>query len=913
MCGSSVVGRVRSRSGRHHHHCHHCQPRCQYFLLSWSWSFHAIAVLFLVVGSLQNWIGGCWAYTAVPHIFWVGHRPPLTGADKGWGTTVPCPTRSPRRHGTVAVSAASSITPSNPDDDLEQEDGPEISLMPGYVADFLRKTKDRATQPTENEYDAPVRPSIASAFEEEGDGEEEEEREGETVQQKEAEDDFLVSGNGSTNRIAAPLAPTTVKEGVNVDNDVANDDEYLIAIPLDECYELGLELESVQRAILYHCPVLVHACIPLAATRLPLLYVALAAATTTTTPSSDQILRQLRTIVAATVQEVLHENEDEQHSDDTPTSTSGGVTSDSSSLDEENPMDRVQRDDGRPDVLGINDDGYQPLLIPFGTLEIDGTGNEVLYTVGVPNARGTRTLIKLVDRLRHNLETASDAGEGQVGGFVTRQPDDPQQQSQPESGEAPAFRPRVPFVRLPRNWDDYLPQSSNAAEEDFFLTSDQGGNGISPILWGQWMDDKFGDAARMREIGIYRRRRHHRRPRQQGMTAPPTTDTDTQSATAEDDWTEAAFPWPAASVPLPRGNAALTQAERHFETYQKRRMEEAHEREQRLARGGKNEEDEEQAAMEGGGRPEETPVFRKTLNRLQAAYQLDEPTADVTLSQSKVNAANPESSLPRTQRDLPIKASDVNDDDDSWMRERIRKVIESRERVQAKLRLTDPKRTLDKVPLEENPVFAKYRNGTLVPNALVTPAVAPRTLPPFPSREYCVGFWRVVSSPTGFAVEEGDASRSDNLILRVDGTTAGGPILDQETRQKASAGTWKFSAANADESARVRIRLVIPPQKDRILVLQGSLERVAPSSSSTGEWALAPRGTFGIPELEERAARATADVEELLYCSGTVSIEDAVTGRNREDIGTFSLQKLNTPTDPSQFTITIPRNVRNQD
>jgi hypothetical protein len=48
---------------------------------------------------------------------------------------------------------------------------------------------------------------------------------------------------------------------------------HMIGIPMDECHELTLELESVQRAILYHCPLLVHACIVPAVTRMPLLYV----------------------------------------------------------------------------------------------------------------------------------------------------------------------------------------------------------------------------------------------------------------------------------------------------------------------------------------------------------------------------------------------------------------------------------------------------------------------------------------------------------------------------------------------------------------------------------------------------------------------------------------------------------------
>lgn len=110
------------------------------------------------------------------------------------------------------------------------------------------------------------------------------------------------------------------------------------------------------------------------------------------------------------------------------------------------------------------------------------------------------------------------------------------------------------------------------------------------------------------------------------------------------------------------------------------------------------------------------------------------------------------------------------------------------------------------------------------------------------------------------------------------------------------------------EDARLRIRLIIPPKKERILVMEGSLEK----ASMSGDFALAS-STFGIPALEERAARANDEIEDLLYCSGNVWIEDAISGLNRVEIGKFSLLKLNVPTHPSQFTITIPRPIRNQD
>ena len=62
----------------------------------------------------------------------------------------------------------------------------------------------------------------------------------------------------------------------------------------------------------------------------------------------------------------------------------------------------------------------------------------------------------------------------------------------------------------------------------------------------------------------------------------------------------------------------------------------------------------------------------------------------------------------------------------------------------------------------------------------------------YPSREHCTGIWRVVTSPTGFPAEESGDDKSENLVLRVDGRTAGGPILDMESRQRQLVvpGRW---------------------------------------------------------------------------------------------------------------------------
>jgi hypothetical protein len=74
------------------------------------------------------------------------------------------------------------------------------------------------------------------------------------------------------------------------------------------------------------------------------------------------------------------------------------------------------------------------------------------------------------------------------------------------------FRPRIPFMRLPPNWDKFLEagmkdsKDGEEKEDIMLLKSDQGGNGISPILWCQWDADVYG-TARMREVAVYKRRK----------------------------------------------------------------------------------------------------------------------------------------------------------------------------------------------------------------------------------------------------------------------------------------------------------------------------------------------------------------------------------------------------------------------
>jgi hypothetical protein len=161
----------------------------------------------------------------------------------------------------------------------------------------------------------------------------------------------------------------------------------------------------------------------------------------------------------------------------------------------------------------------------------------------------------------------------------------------------------------------------------------------------------------------------------------------------------------------------------------------------------------------------------------------------------------------------------------------------------------------------------------------------------------------VLTSPTGLEVDESSDDSSENIILRVDGTTAGGPTLNIETNQKAGGGTWKMMVQ--ENGAHLRIRLSIPPRKERILVMEGPVIRMgAPMDVPVASRA------FGIPHLEARAKEADKDIPEQLICSGDVYIEEAIT-KERAFVGEFSLMKLARKND--QYTITIPNAVRIQD
>jgi hypothetical protein len=601
---------------------------------------------------------------------------------------------------------------------------------------------------------------------------------------------------------------------------------HLIAIPMDTNYELLLELESVQRAILYHCPILADACVPSSVTRLPLLYVK--ASNTKTAEATRQLSATIRRLVQKHIFQPAAEDED-------------GISEDM-----------------------LNEDGIRPLTMTFQSLEIEGANNNALHTVGTD--RSPR-LVNLVKDLKAAVEDQ---------GWQAAFPPDP-------NCKDDTFRPRICFMEIPKEFDENLTKFKDAdteiKEEDFeFLKSSEGGNGISPIFWCQWWDDVFGRNIRLKEIGIYPRNIQER---------------------MASDLSYSKFYMPYDTIDLPAPTSGLLRSEEKFQKYQDDRM-------------GEQEKEMEKAIDTTAREAGDDLLLGKTQKRLEQLYQaspgqelgyVDADAKEGVMENKQVTEYNSPDTL---------DTGDENDEDmmttglqqtaspgdfvDDWMKERIRKVIESQE--SEKVRRPVKK---DMPPVAENPVFKAYKHGSLTPKTEI-PKPKEKDLGPYPSPAHFAGIWRVVSSPTGFPAEESTNDSSENLVLRVDGTISGGPILDPSTRQKAAGGTWKILEGENDE-IRLRIRLVIPPKKERVIEMIGIVNRISMKSQVPMR-----SKAFGIPHLEEMAKlSSTSDMDDLMVCGGEVFIEDAVTKKNRESIGDFSLNKLQGPKKPGEYTITIPK------
>ena len=188
-----------------------------------------------------------------------------------------------------------------------------------------------------------------------------------------------------------------------------------------------------------------------------------------------------------------------------------------------------------------------------------------------------------------------------------------------------------------------------------------------------------------------------------------------------------------------------------------------------------------------------------------------------------------------------------------------------------------------------------------------------------PRQKKSSGVWKVVQSPLGVALVD-ESSQSDNLVLRVDGQVMGGPILDSQYKHKAAGGSWKMFQAvrkldddeQIDQSVvtqtRLRIKLLVPPEKEQMLVMEGEVTRVGfggkvPTSLS------AFSGTGGMLDgmslLKDDEMSDSNTGEQVLYCGGEAWIENVDGSGKRRKLGPFSLTKQKT-VDRSQLIYTVP-------
>merc|ERR1719401_108083 len=302
------------------------------------------------------------------------------------------------------------------------------------------------------------------------------------------------------------------------------------------------------------------------------------------------------------------------------------------------------------------------------------------------------------------------------------------------------------------------------------------------------------------------------------------------------------------------------------------------------------------------------------------------------------------SNITQSSREQEKEQTLLDDDNPIGIASVEREQLEGASTSKAMQRLSNTKPRRDLPSIEDNPIFQRLWKGQPQVTsqgqntALALDGTPPdEPLLPYPSNGHFVGPWRVVLSPFGTEdttsiLEDKESKSSDNFILRVDGQVMGGPILDEQYRQKAAGGEWKqFQAIRRKETVtnqksdfvedvskisasppvatqtRLRIRLLVPPQKKRCLVMEGEVTRLVmpggPSDDSSDGWKIASGGFLNgmlqninaddHVEFKQSGGGGKDDNEGLLYCAGEAWMEDADSnGANRKKVGPFSLMKL---------------------
>ena len=717
-------------------------------------------------------------------------------------------------------------------------------------------------------------------------------------------------------------------------NDAGDDDPYSkythqIAIPLGDASELHSALHAIQTSLVRDCPRLIRACVMPALLRLPLLYVdGSSLGLNVGSSSGPNVETILESVVHRSIMEVVYG----QGAD------SNDVSSSSTASPSAVPLVAMA----------------QPILLPFRGLELQGDDNSVLYAVGhnindknskkkksrydeededdgviivddwsddsSSTPSGWETLEALVSRIQSILESEYDC--------KTQWPNDEAQGEELDYDDPlvaaikqkeKKWRPRVPFVRLPTDFYQELEKSLEekvsrglSDEEEELSPIDMGLDGISPLFWyDAWGEDEIilsEPGVRMRSVAIYRRMVPGGGEAESSFYVPASDALQSWKRGLGDDTGSSSDD---INMDLPSGDTKLMARERR-------------ERAQAMERMGEDERRAEREWEEGKAQ------WINDLDNVESDSEdftemnIGMETGEVTVEGEAAYAS-------------PWAERGVTEDTDESGDDSTEAPPSTDPAAETNAQTTNSFKELPSI--EDNPIFKRLREGKPQKTAQGQTSVQPldsssieEALPPYPSDPHFTGIWRIVSSPFGDSGVEGDglSSASDNFIFRVDGGVAGGPILNAEYQQKAAGGSWKFFQAQLRKSSpdeipvtqsRLRVRLLVPPEKSQTLVIEGEINRlVSPnaddmsSSSSSDAWRMASGGMLdGMSSklLQDEDGTDTKTPSQgqsqdaMIFCRGEAWLEDTEDGSNRKKLGPIALMKLKTP-DRNKLIYTVP-------
>ena len=721
-----------------------------------------------------------------------------------------------------------------------------------------------------------------------------------------------------------------------LNNDVTNNDDdpyskytHQIAIPLGDASELHSALHAIQTSLVRDCPRLIRACVMPALLRLPLLYVdgsSLGGVNNLGSDSGQNVEAVLESVVHRSIREVVYE-QGAQSNDTTSTTTPSSDTT----------------------LVEM----AQPILLPFRGLELQGDDNSVLYAVGrnindkdsttkqsgyndeddeddgviivddwsnsvSSTPSGWETLEALVHRIQRILESEygcktcwpKDEAQGEELDY-----DDPLVAALKQKQKK--WRARVPFVRLPtdfyeelqRDLDEKVSRKLSDEEEDLSPV-DMGLDGISPLFWYEaWGEDDILPApgVRMRSVAIYRRMVPGGGESEASFYVPASDALQSWKRGFDDDSSSS----DSKSMDLPIGDTKLMARERRERAKAMERMGEEERRAEREWEEGK----------------------AQWISDLDNESDSDDLTEmDISIEMGDVTVEG-DAAYGSSWAERGVANNDVEAGD---------RTVEAAPSAESVSETIKPRKELPSI--EDNPVFKRLWEGKSQITAQGQSSVQPldptspsneESLPPYPSDAHFTGVWRIVSSPFGGSSSlEGDglSSSSDNFIFRVDGQVMGGPILNAEFQHKAAGGSWSFFNAvkksNSNESSgppitqtRLRVRLLVPPEKSQTLVIEGEINRlVSPnaddmtSSSTSDAWRMASGGLLDgmssklMPnedDADTTTSQRQSSQDALIFCRGEAWLEDTEGGSNRKKLGPIALMKLKTP-DRNKLIYTVP-------